>query len=156
MTQKVTGKIDSMRKDRKGIQVNGTWYSAFLSTQLDAVKYGEEVEFVFEAVQKGDQVYNNIKGDVKPLGGSQPQQAAGAPTVQASSAVWPSPVDARGRQIIRQNSMGNAVAYAAAFMQDAGASPEDVVKVARVFEAYCTGESDNAPDDAPFNDDIGF
>lgn len=156
--QQVKGKVQSMRKDRKGIQVNDQWYSAFASSQLKGVEWKDDVEFMVATTEKNGNTYYNIKGDVKKVGGdtTAPAMPSSNPAVVAAAAAWPQPVDARSRTIIRQNSMGNAVAYAAKFMADGGASPEDVVAVARVFEAYCTGEADNK-DDAPFTDDeIGF
>jgi len=156
--QQVTGKVESARKDGKGIKVNGVWYSVYATSQLKDIKWKDDVEFTASSTEKNGTTYYNIKGDVKKVGGdtASPAMPSSNPAVVAAAAAWPQPVDARSRTIIRQNSMGNAVAYAAKFMADGGASPEDVVAVARVFEAYCTGEADNK-DDAPFTDDeIGF
>jgi hypothetical protein len=151
--QTVTGKVESMRQDRKGIKVNGEWYAAFASSQLKGIEWKDEVTFQVATTEKNGKTYKNIKGDVEKAGGGSSTTAPSAsPAVMAAAAVWPQPVDARSRSIIRQNSMSNAVKYAAAFMQDGGASPDDVVAVARVFEAYCTGESDSR-DDQPFTDD---
>ena len=155
--EQITGEIESMRKDRKGIKVNGEWYSAYASSQLSGVEWKDVVTFGVQRTEKNGQVYMNIKGDAKKSGGGG-GSSSGAPTPSASPAVvaaasaWPQPVDARSRSIIRQNSVTNAVNFAKTFMVDVGATPEDVVRIARVFESYCTGEVDNT-DAKPFSDD---
>lgn len=58
----ITGKVESMRRDKKGVKVNGEWYSSF--NPISGVEWKDEVEFEFE--QKGR--YNNIKGAVRKLG----------------------------------------------------------------------------------------
>ena len=58
----ITGKVESMRRDKKGVKVNGEWYSSF--NAISGVEWKDEVEFEFE--QKGR--YNNIKGAVRKLG----------------------------------------------------------------------------------------
>lgn len=154
--QQVKGTIGSMRKDRKGIQVDGQWYAAFASSQLKDVEWKDEVEFTVDVKEKNGSTYYNIKGDVKKVGGgssSTPTMPSSSPAVMAAAAIWPQPVDARGRQIIRQNSVTNAVNYAKTFMAADACSPYEVVSVARVFEAYCTGEMDSQ-DDQPFDNDL--
>lgn len=153
--QQVKGTIESMRQDRKGIKVGGKWYSVFSPSQLKGVEWKDEVQFNVEAKEVNGKTYHNIKGDVEKVGGgsSAPAMPSSNPAVVAAAAVWPQPVDARGRQIIRQNSVTNAVNYAKTFLADTGASAEDVVQIARVFEAYCTGEVDSQ-DDKPFDDDL--
>lgn len=58
----VKGKIESMRRDRKGIKVDGEWYSSF--REINSVEWKDEVEFEYE--QKGR--YRNIQGAVRKLG----------------------------------------------------------------------------------------
>lgn len=61
---KVTGKVESMRRDRKGVKVDGQWYSSF--SPITDVEWKDEVEFEYE--QKGK--YANIKGTVRKLASS--------------------------------------------------------------------------------------
>ena len=144
--KQMSGTVAAVRKDRKGLCINDVWYSVYAVSQMKGVEKGASVSFDYITNEKG---YNNIKGDVKvEEGGSSPAPQAASGSVQGVHVVT-----MKDRQIIRQNSMGNAVRYAATFMVENGASPEDVVAVARVFEAYCTGESDvskQQDDDLPF------
>ena len=69
----ITGNVESMRRDRKGIKVGGEWYSAFNASQLDNVERKDDIEF--EYTEKGS--YKNIKGDArKAAGGSSASSGA--------------------------------------------------------------------------------
>ena len=60
-TQKVTGFVESVRKDRKGIKLNGEWYSSFSTVNCNS-RDNVELEFT----QNGE--WKNIK-TIKVLSG---------------------------------------------------------------------------------------
>lgn len=66
MPQLTAVKVESMRKDRTAIKVNGDWYSSYGGKGLGGVEYGDNVTFEF--TKKGR--FNNIQGQVQVVEGS--------------------------------------------------------------------------------------
>jgi hypothetical protein len=144
--------IVSMRRDRKGFKLeDGTWYSNF--TPLEGVSMGDVVTFEYQT--KGS--FNNIKGSVKVIGGgggSAPAASGGKPA--SSGGGWkqkkfPIAVDDGARAINRQNALAHAVNGIAVINTDATLHKwsdekyaEEVIQLARRFEAYTTGDLDVA------------
>lgn len=65
----ITGVVESVRKDRKGMCVNGQWYSSW-----DALSVNTGDEVLFNYVEKG--TFKNIKGKVR-VTGSKPVTSSG-------------------------------------------------------------------------------
>lgn len=61
--ERVTGVVESKRRDGNAIRVNGEWYGTFKGKGLESVNWKDNVEFLFEKDKSGR--YNNIKGTVK-------------------------------------------------------------------------------------------
>jgi hypothetical protein len=57
----MTGVVDAVRKDRKGLCINDVWYSSW-----DPISVNRGDEVLFNFVKKGQ--YNNIKGKVRVTG----------------------------------------------------------------------------------------
>lgn len=126
------GLVESVRKDGRGFKFeDGNWYSSYNPLPKD-VQRGVKVRFDF--AQKGQ--YKNIQGNVQVLGGMPQAQDSGG---TASGGMLPVSLD-RQRAIIRQNALTNAVNYFAQFTTEP--TPDDVLEVAKQFEAYTTGDAD--------------
>lgn len=125
--------------------INGVTYSGGFK-KWDSVKIGDEVFITFETTDKG---YRNIKGLTVvnagtggPVANSAPKSNSGGGGGYSKGGGRSFPVDplAPERTINRQNALTNAVKYAEYY--DPKASKEDIVEVARYFEAYTTGDID--------------
>lgn len=148
---KLSGEVTNVSRDGKRVQVDGSWYSAFASSQMPSggVSVGDWVNFTY--VQKGE--YNNIKGSVTK--GAAP---ASRPTTGAAPSTERKFTDAKGfvikefpvpplhpdRSIIRQNSLSHAVDVVSYTETRSTAEEfaEKVIEIARMFEAYSTGDLD--------------
>ena len=137
-----TGIVDNV--DGKFISMGGTRYSAFAPTQIKC-NAGDTV--TFEYVEKhslnkfgNPVVYNNIKGNVYGKGGPIPTPVAvSGYSGPASSSKVGEPILSKDRLILRQNALTAAVN----FTKDAETiTPEQVIKVAKIFEAYTSGDAD--------------
>lgn len=134
------GYIKAVRRDGKGFQLgDGKWYTC---NEKDlSAKKGDEVEFNF--VVNG--IYNNCKGSIKKVESATPSLMA-KPTGSTFGRSFPVAALAPERSIIRQNSLGHAVNVV---MMIAGSNStstsevaEQVIEVARMFEAYSAGDLD--------------
>lgn len=152
---KISGVVQAVGRDGKRVQVDGSWYSAFASSQFpkSGVNKGDVVEFTY--VQKGE--YNNIKGSVEvkaapasmPTTGAAPSSGSGYTNSRGFvEKQFPVPPLHPDRSIIRQNSLGHA--YDVWNMLgdfDRTIPPAEaaaqVIEIARYFEAYSTGDLDN-------------
>lgn len=154
---KTQGTVDTMGRDGKRFKLeeDGQWYSAFATSQLPRdIEVGSYVSFTY--VEKGE--YRNIKGNVTlaTAPASTPMTGAGIVAPVATGGF----VDAKGfvrkmfpvpplhpdRSIIRQNSLTHATTV----LRDRGWKADNcqeyaeaAIDVARIFEAYSTGELDN-------------
>lgn len=141
----MTGLVENV--DGKYITVNGIKFSAFAPTQIKCVP-GENV--TFEYVEKPGMnkfgqpvVYKNVKGNVYGKGGAGPG-AIPTPTysgggVSVTSKVG-EPILSKDRLILRQNALTAAVNFVNENYD--GAEPSTVIKVAKIFEAYTSGDAD--------------
>ena len=108
MTYKVSGVIESSRKDGKGIKVNGEWYSAFRASQIGDARYKDEVSFDADDNEKGGTVYHNIKGNVSVTSAN----ASGTVAEGGGSKRpigFPVPFTDRERSIIRRHAVSAAI-----------------------------------------------
>lgn len=146
MSDKMNGTIEAVRKDGKAFKLQGDgWYSAFKAEQLSGAQKGDQVEFNY----KTNGNFKNIDGSVTRLGsggGSAPQAAGGgnAPKRQYNAGggrSFPVGKTDGGRAINYQNAVTNAVKFLE-YTKANGATPEDVIEVARYFAAFTTGDMD--------------
>lgn len=143
----MTGLVESV--DGKYITVNGIKFSAFAPTQIKCVP-GETVTFEF--VEKHGMnkfgaavVYKNIKGNVYGKGGGVGVQPT--PTYSGGVSV-PSkvgePILSKDRLILRQNALTAAVNFVShvGVVGKGAPEPSEVIRVAKIFEAYTSGDAD--------------
>jgi hypothetical protein len=144
--------VEAKARTGKSIKVGDDWYGAFSASQLDGVEKGDTVTFTYTVTEKGDKTYKNIKGNVKKeAGASTPVSASSSGGGKSSGGGWvvkefPVPPLHPDRSIIRQNSLTHAGKVVEMFGHDGLDSPDElaqaIVEIARIFEAYSTGESD--------------
>ena len=144
MTQ-VTGVIEATT-DKFGkfnvLMDNGKWYS----TNPERAPNPRPVKgqtITFDSGSTGKYLNSvRIEGGA-PAPASKPASSSGGGSFSANSTARTFPVAplAPERTINRQNALTNAVAYFAHF-EDGVPTPENVIEVARKFEAYTTGDLD--------------
>lgn len=121
-------------KKATSFKINGEWYSGgFKHWDVDQ---GDEVSLTYVTNDKG---YKDVKGcAVKAKGAGAPPPA----NTGVRSAGRSFPVDplAPERTINRQNALTAAVAFCNHSAPPGECLPEDVISVARIFEAYTTGD----------------
>ena len=146
MAERLTGTIEAISKDGKRFLLTetGKWYSCFTSSQMKGER-GDSVEFNFDSVTKGENTYQNVKGNVRVVGTSaRPVEGATAGDTGGGSARMPMgllPVQlARERAIIRQNALSAAVNFCN--RSSASCTAMSVLDIARVFESYTSGDMD--------------
>ena len=128
----ITGEVEAKAKTGKSILVNGVWYGAFASATLDGVNKGDTVSF--ESVLDKTGKYNNIKGTVSKGAGT-----SGVPAPDGTIKILKPSLD-RDRCIIRQNALHNSVLFCSS--EEENVVPTRIIEVARIFEAYTSGDSD--------------
>ena len=135
MKEVASGVVSRIGQNGKSFQLAETdskWFGAFNTSQLADAQIGDKVSFAYK-------VYHNIQGNVTITGGS-----GSTPPPQAAAAGQTSLV--RDRLILRQNALTNAVKAMELQMKDGGDfNVEEVVSIAREFEAYTSGDSDIKP-----------
>lgn len=143
--------IVSMRRDRKGFKLeDDIWYTTYTPMSAD-IERGDVVTFNYE--KKGN--FHNIKGGIEKVTGegegtvSAPQSSGSFSRAREPYVGFPVPVADKGRAIIRQNALTNAVTSVLAMTEDKVLHKLDdweyqdrVIKLARYFEAYSTGDID--------------
>lgn len=146
---KVTGVIEAQSRNKQSILINEVWYRAFKVDQLKGAVKGDKVSFDEEVATKGDQTFHNIKGDVTIVdgasNGSAPRASSGG---SAGASSGGASVGNRDRSIVRQNSLTQANALFRTVIGESGVESEDdmasmaqeLIDVARLFEAYSMGE----------------
>lgn len=136
----ITGEVEaiSTKFGKFGILVGGKWYNTNPEwINGDKPNKGDTVEF--------DDGGRNYLKKLKILGGgSAPSASAPSGSGGSSGGVYDtgfplSPTNPK-RTINRQNALTNAVSYVN--NNDGEASPEEVIAVARIFEAYTCGDLD--------------
>ena len=145
------GVIEALTKDGKGFLIDGQWYKCFTPAMMKATK-GDFVSFSYKQVEKDGRTYNNVSGVVSGSGGSGTVPNSG--TVSKVVGVGPTqtrdplmlPVHlTRNRAIIRQSSLAPAVNpghYRERTHTHNVMSVDDIIRVAREFEAYASGDLD--------------
>ena len=137
MKETASGSISRVGQNGKSFQLVETddkWYGAFNATQLAGATVGNSVSFFYESVSKGDRTFHNIKGNVTVSGGA---------TVPPGGASAMSPSLSRDRLILRQNALTNAVNAMSLIMKEGGTfSTDEVIAIAKDFEAYTSGDAD--------------
>ena len=125
---------DGTVKHATSFKINGEWYSGgFKEWEVDK---GDEVSCTYETNAKG---YKDVKGIAVIH--------RGAPSIPANTGVprpgRSFPIDplAPERTINRQNALTNAVNYVVALKQTTS-TVDQVIHIARQFEAYTTGDID--------------
>ena len=142
---RTSGTIEAITKDGKGFLLQGTgkWYRLFTPAMLKAQR-GDEVSFSYtEKVGSNGVTYNNVAGIVSGSGGSSSPANTGTVSTGSSSNQSRDPLMlpvmlTRERAIIRQSSLAQAVNYCSAL----STKPEEVIEIARIFEAYASGDMD--------------
>ena len=164
MSNNITGIVQEVNNNGMGkgsnVVVNGQKYGCYdpVKTGIDIVAVGDEVSF--DWAQKGQ--YINIMGRVNKTGNTgvptpapvvtAPKAAGGNKGGWGNKGVFPVPALDGQRSIIRQNSVTNAVNLIVGSNEPAplieGLDMVDLaeytIKVAKVFEAYSTGDLDEA------------
>ncbi len=125
-------------------QINGDWYSGGFK-DYPHVNEGDEVQCTWEQNDKGYKDIKAISVTGKGVGEPGTPEAGIVPvhTGPARSGGRTFPVDplAPERTINRQNALTNAVAFCSA-KDGFDATIEDVITIAREFEAYTCGDID--------------
>lgn len=145
------GVIEALTKDGKGFLIDGQWYKCFTPAMMKAAK-GDFVSFSYKQVEKDGRTYNNVSGVVSGSGGSGTVPNSG--TVSKVAGVGPTQTRdplmlpvllTRERAIIRQSSLAQAVNYGnygEGTQANKVMSVDDIIRVAREFEAYASGDLD--------------
>lgn len=141
---------------KTSILVNGNWFGSKYGFNCEK---GDEVEFD----DMGGKMVKNLKVVGGGSSGSTPSTSSG---YSPKAAGFPVPVDTKDRAIVRQNSLGHAVALVKAFApanaeyekweerEDAMQHfAELAVAVARIFEDYSSGDGDAAEAKAALEDE---
>ena len=149
MSNVETGVVESKRMDGKAIKVNGSWYSAYLPSELASVNRGDTVTVTWAPSKTGN--FKNIKGvtttAIAGVGTTNTTTVAATPPNKGK--LLSVELD-RDRCIIRQNALTNAVKlvaeWAGPLVGTDEAGKEDyvstVIEIARAFEDYTSGDAD--------------
>lgn len=151
----MSGVVEAVARSGKSLKIGDSWYSAFAASSLNGAKAGDSVSFKYTVTEKAGVTYNNIKGSVSITSDSpaasaaSPAKASGGYAPKSARSFPVGPLDPE-RSIIRQNAMTQANNAMAAFYMDVDAgSPttieayaEQVIEVAKMFEAYAAGDTD--------------
>lgn len=122
------GKSDSYR-----YLIDGEYYSGGFKKWKG--EEGDSVTIDYET-KNG---YHNIKEMWVTDAASAELKGGGSAIVKSMSEGFPIGLRDKGRAINRQNALTNAVAYLSTY-GGSTCTPEDVIKVARTFELYTTGD----------------
>lgn len=151
---KMSGVVDSVARSGKSLKIGDTWYGAFAASSLNGAKVGDNVSFTYTTTEKAGVTYHNIKGSVS-ISDSSPAASPGKPAAGGgyapkSARSFPvGPLDPE-RSIIRQNAMTQANTALNNWAQLTGTSiafgivayAEQVIEIAKMFEAYAAGDND--------------
>lgn len=118
-------------------KVGADWYNTGFKS---LVEKGQEVSFDYEENSYGKQVKT-----VTVTGGSSAPKNSSAGGGTSTGAGFPIGPRASGRAINRQNALTNAVTYVNnTWGESRPPTPDDVIAIARQFEAYTTGDLETA------------
>lgn len=137
VTGTVTGKSDKFGKYSLVLD-NGQWYGTKMEwAPKFEINVGDVITFDSGPTGKYLQKVKKTGGGA-PTGATSPPAA---PQKAVQGRTFPVGALAPERTINRQNALTNAVAYVSnSSMEEA--TPEEVIEVAKMFEAYTTGDLD--------------
>lgn len=154
----VKGTVEAVKRDRKGFKLDdgspdGTWYNNGFKTLPEEVQRGAEVVVEVKPETTFWQKVEVTGGSPKPSQGQSRGNGASAPAQDLPKHYFVAKGYANLRKefplkhdhpdiaIIRQNALTNANALVASQgLQDM--DPQQVIAIAREFEAYTTGQMD--------------
>lgn len=149
-----TGYVQEIKDGKRLKMDDGNWYGAFSASQCSGIAVGDYVSFSYQTTppKPDGRTFNNIKGNVRKDASKAP---AAAPAASASKPaaggygqkVFPVPALHGDRSIIRQNSLARAVeivTFVGNPSYPAEELAEKAIEIARVFEAYSSGDLDAA------------
>jgi hypothetical protein len=136
MKEQVSGTVSRIGNQNKSIQLTETdekWYSVYNASQLVECQVGDKLEFFFESKEKGDRVFNNIKGNVTII-----ESSGRTPPPVATVAGKSKQQDERPPvSMSRCNALTNAVAFSELLIKDGGSTDTDsVLAIAVEFENH--------------------
>lgn len=144
MTQ-VSGTIEAITDKFGKFNVlldNGQWYSTKMEWKpKDHLEKGDFI--TFDSGPTGKYLQKVRKSGSAPVAGGIGGGSSNAPQKAVGGRTFPVGALAPERTINRQNALTNAVSYCGN-----ESSPEEVIDVARIFEAYTTGDLDAAEAEA--------
>lgn len=160
------GVVDKVARHGKAFTLVGEsiWYTAFAASQLNGASSGDAVEFTFQESVKAGTTWNNIKNDVRITssgGGSTMVLPSGGGTPAATpAAMFGAMTLSKDRSIARQNACNVAanIIKGISYLRDFRDNWSDdtqgdfnaekiahaILDVARIIEAYTTGDLDKA------------
>ena len=141
---------DKLKQETGSICVDGNWYNGKSKALIEGVSKGDKVTVNYTM----NGTFKNLEGNVvvleKGAGGGQPTFIGSASSNKQSYPTKGMPELDRQRLILRQNALTNAVAFTGTELTAVDVSVEDVIKIARQFEAYTSGDADaETTDDSP-------
>tara|TARA_R110002110_G_scaffold79230_4_gene207308 strand:- start:10638 stop:11195 length:558 start_codon:yes stop_codon:yes gene_type:complete len=171
MSESIQGTVAKVsRKDGRGavcFESSDIWYGGFNAAQVGQSEPGDVIKITFKVVDKNGRTFHNLVGNATPAdadtagrwqGQAPTREANGnvmAPASAPAPAMKPVTLD-RNRCIIRQNALTNAVnCLAAGIKVGKSVSEDDIIPLARMFEAYTSGDLDinaDAPKDVEGSD----
>lgn len=125
------------------VEKEDSWFSVFSESQLGGASIGDGVGFTYVEKEKDGRVFLNIKGNVSVKNPGIVPAPAAIPLVSKQKTGEPSL--SKDRLILRQNALTNANTT----LKGDSPSPEEVIKVARLYEAYTSGDLDLALAELP-------
>lgn len=149
-----TGYVQEIKDGKRLKMDDGNWYGAFSASQCSGIAVGDYVSFSYQTTppKPDGRTFNNIKGNVRKEASKAPAAAPAASEAKPAyggygQKVFPVPALHGDRSIIRQNSLGHAVDIVVNTYKE-GASAEEIaekaIEIARIFEAYSSGDLDAA------------
>jgi len=137
---------DKLKQETGSICVDGNWYNGKSKALIEGVSKGDKVTVNYTM----NGTFKNLDGNVviveKGSGGGQPTYIGSTSSNKQSYPTKGLPELDRQRLILRQNALTNAVN----FTGTGDVSIEEVLKIARQFEAYTSGDADaETTDDSP-------
>ena len=138
------GIVTNIRRDGGAVQINDDWYSSYGGIEIKKAKVGKGDTVSFGWIAKGP--FNNIKTaiDVNDKGEDAPPrfETSTKPEAPSRAPKFGAVQLERDRCIIRQNSLTNAVNYYNGDKEGTMVNADDIIKTAKVFEAYSSGDAD--------------
>lgn len=125
------------------VEKEDSWFSVFSESQLGGASIGDGVGFTYVEKEKDGRVFLNIKGNVSVKNPGIVPAPVAIPLVSKQKTGEPSL--SKDRLILRQNALTNANTT----LKGDSPSPEEVIKVARLYEAYTSGDLDLALAELP-------